>query len=125
MFNEFFRAYLVAILFGECDMDNPEGDDTSLHSEGYEPEDIAEKSRANLRADALVFFWKHRRLFRALQRVKNYSAEQAGHDYYFTPAGHGAGFWDRGLGLVGRYLTDACGRREFCCFISDGKVTIE
>lgn len=32
---------------------------------------------------------------------------QAGHDYWLTRNGHGAGFWDRGLGEVGTRLTDA------------------
>lgn len=29
-----------------------------------------------------------------------------GHNYYLTREGHGAGFWDRGLGELGDYLTD-------------------
>lgn len=28
-----------------------------------------------------------------------------GHDFYLTREGHGAGFWDRGLGELGDYLT--------------------
>lgn len=28
-----------------------------------------------------------------------------GHDFYLTREGHGAGFWDRGLGELGEYLT--------------------
>jgi hypothetical protein len=36
------------------------------------------------------------------------SPTQAGHDFWLTRNGHGAGFWDRGLGEVGRRLTDAC-----------------
>lgn len=32
--------------------------------------------------------------------------EQAGHDFWLTRNRHGAGFWDRGLGEVGRKLTD-------------------
>lgn len=32
--------------------------------------------------------------------------EQFGHDYYLTREGHGAGFWDRGLGELGQYLTN-------------------
>lgn len=32
--------------------------------------------------------------------------EQAGHDFYLTRCQHGAGFWDRGLGDVGRSLTE-------------------
>jgi hypothetical protein len=31
--------------------------------------------------------------------------EQAGHDFWLTRNGHGAGFWDRGLGKIGDQLT--------------------
>lgn len=34
--------------------------------------------------------------------------EQAGHDFALTRNGHGAGFWDRGLGAQGDRLTEAC-----------------
>jgi hypothetical protein len=32
---------------------------------------------------------------------------QHGHDFFLTRCGHGAGFWDRGYGELGRKLTDA------------------
>jgi hypothetical protein len=32
-------------------------------------------------------------------------ADSFGHDFYLTREGHGAGFWDRGLGELGDYLT--------------------
>jgi hypothetical protein len=31
---------------------------------------------------------------------------QCGHDFWLTRNRHGAGFWDRGLGEIGRQLTD-------------------
>lgn len=34
--------------------------------------------------------------------------EQIGHDFWLTRNGHGAGFWDRGLGDVGDRLSKAC-----------------
>jgi hypothetical protein len=34
--------------------------------------------------------------------------EYAGHDFWLTRNGHGAGFWDRGLGELGDRLTAAC-----------------
>jgi hypothetical protein len=34
--------------------------------------------------------------------------EQIGHDFSLTRNRHGAGFWDRGLGERGTYLTDLC-----------------
>lgn len=48
----------------------------------------------------------------------------AGHDFWLTRNGHGAGFWDRGLGQLGRTLTDAskpCGSCDL--YIGDdGKI---
>lgn len=35
----------------------------------------------------------------------SYGPENAGHDFWLTRCGHGAGFWDRGLGAVGKELT--------------------
>jgi hypothetical protein len=35
------------------------------------------------------------------------SMGQAGHDFWLTRNGHGAGFWDRGLGAIGDALTEA------------------
>ena len=37
----------------------------------------------------------------------NYTFEHIGHDFWLTSQGHGAGFWDRGLGEVGDILTDS------------------
>lgn len=36
----------------------------------------------------------------------DYDLTQLGHDLWLTRNGHGAGFWDRGLGEAGDYLTD-------------------
>ena len=36
-----------------------------------------------------------------------YSYEYAGHDFYLTREGHGTGYWDRGLGALGKRLTEA------------------
>ena len=38
---------------------------------------------------------------------ENYTWEAIGHDFWLTSQGHGAGFWDRGLGEVGDTLTDS------------------
>lgn len=35
-------------------------------------------------------------------------ATQFGHDFILTANGHGAGYWDRGYGKDGEYLTDMC-----------------
>lgn len=51
------------------------------------------------------------------------SPEQAGHDFLLTRDGHGAGFWDRGLGDRGDRLTKASepyGSSEF--FADNGEI---
>lgn len=41
-------------------------------------------------------------------RARSFSGtEKAGHDFWLTRSGHGAGFWDRGLGELGERLTKA------------------
>ena len=57
---------------------------------------------------------------RALIAEADMRAEQAGHDFWLTRNGHGAGFWDRGLGRVGELLTEAaksCG--EAYVYVAD------
>lgn len=39
------------------------------------------------------------------QRTDEAVAEHFGHDFFLTRNGHGAGFWDRGLGELGDRLT--------------------
>lgn len=40
--------------------------------------------------------------------ASNLADSQIGHDFWLTRNGHGAGFWDRGLGELGDRLTKAC-----------------
>lgn len=56
--------------------------------------------------------------------VEGYDIEQAGIDYWLTRNRHGAGYWDRGLGQVGKDLTDAAhadGERDLY-IAGDGKI---
>jgi hypothetical protein len=39
--------------------------------------------------------------------VADLSPESVGHDFWLTRNGHGAGFWDRGLGELGERLSAA------------------
>ncbi len=54
----------------------------------------------------------------------SYTEARAGHDFWLTRNGHGAGFWDRGLGEIGDKLTKiAKCRRETNLYIGDdGKI---
>lgn len=40
--------------------------------------------------------------------LSDIDASQCGHDFILTVNHHGTGFWDRGLGELGRKLTAAC-----------------
>lgn len=91
---EFVDAYLEAALWSECD-----GDGEPLH--GVDEGDIAPASRADAVDDCLDFIAANR------QDLDGLDPAQAGHDFLLTRNGHGAGFWDRGLGDKGDRLTDA------------------
>jgi hypothetical protein len=46
--------------------------------------------------------------------------ERAGHDFWLTRNGHGAGFWDRGLGTLGNRLSAAAKVYSGCdLFVGD------
>lgn len=45
--------------------------------------------------------------FPLLARIQLAQAFRHGQDFYLTRNGHGAGFWDRGYGEIGRQLTEA------------------
>lgn len=46
--------------------------------------------------------------------------QNAGHDFWLTRNGHGAGFWDRGFGVLGDALTArAQGFKELTPYIGD------
>ena len=56
------------------------------------------------RLDCISFVPTH---FALLAQVNLAQAFQHGGDFYLTRNGHGAGFWDRGYGDVGKQLTEA------------------
>lgn len=48
--------------------------------------------------------------------------EQIGHDLWLTMHGHGAGFWDRGLGKLGDDLTKAAKTFSMECWLGDDEL---
>lgn len=48
------------------------------------------------------------------------SSSDLGQDLFLTGEGHGTGFWDRGLGDLGRYLSDASQGMTSDVYLSDG-----
>jgi hypothetical protein len=87
-FTIFVLSYLGTALWSSSDTNAEEGDDESLESKGYTVEDISEDGFDSARTDCLAFYESHGHLFEGKE-------EQAGHDFWLTRNGHGAGFWDR------------------------------
>lgn len=98
------EGYLVAALWSTVDdsrADEETGNGPML-DENYSPDDIS--------ADVVEAVTDEVRSFLVANwsDLHNLDAEQVGHDFLLTRDGHGAGFWDRGLGDRGDRLSDAC-----------------
>ena len=101
--DEFTRGYVEAIFFTECHSDNPELEDCTFG-------DLAPETLARIVEDCADF---QKSLGHLLARAheqaelagRAYSESSGGIDFWLTRNGHGAGFWDRGLGAVGDELT--------------------
>ena len=48
--------------------------------------------------------------------------DQIGHDFWFTLQGHGAGFWDRGMGDLGERLTDVAKTFSYEAWVEDDEI---
>lgn len=95
--DDFAKAYITGALWASSDDDgNP-----------LENEELAPETAWQMVADCQDF-----QAAQAEDLARFYESghdvEQAGHDFWLTRNGHGAGFWDRGAGDVGRRLSDAC-----------------
>ena len=111
--DDFFHHYLICALWSS--IADPEG--TPMDDE-HDSDDIPEQVQSSMKAECLDFIMGN------LGDLADITPEQAGHDFWLTRNGHGAGFWDRGLGAVGRRLTDACKPYGGCDLYigDDGKV---
>ena len=99
-FDEFFTAYLECALWSSTD------EDMTPLDQDFSVDDITRSARSALRRECLDFWGMIRNLL-PTYFARGQTACQAGHDFWLTRNGHGAGFWDRGLGALGDKLTDA------------------
>ena len=90
----FARDYLKAMQWTDCNEDSPEMQDAEFSASL-----LAEA--ASVCAD---FVAGNEADLDAYQLATGYSG---GVDFWLTRNGHGAGFWDRGLGALGDRLTSA------------------
>lgn len=98
-YDTFTLAYLEAIAF--TDLTNPDSD-----SAGAE---LAPETLERCAADCAAFQEAAAGLLALAFGHHGYGSVQAGHDFWLTRCGHGAGFWDRGLDDVGDKLTALVG----------------
>ena len=93
--DKFTKAFLVALLWSSTLEDG-----TPLDRD-HGIEDIHPDTLNPLKADCAKFQQENAELLSGLD------PEQCGHDFALTRGRHGVGFWDRGLGKVGKDLTKA------------------
>lgn len=103
---EFIEAYVEAMFW--------------LMDEQYEQPDpplidhLDEQVREEISSECKAFIEANLIDLRASETRGDYAARaewspqaRAGHDFYLTRNGHGAGFWDRGLKTIGERLSEA------------------
>jgi hypothetical protein len=103
---EFIEAYINAALFTSTD-DDCEPLDSSVSIDDLPPYTIARLatdcwrflSNVNVCTDLC------KAIALTSDRDKSYTFAGAGHDFWLTRNGHGAGFWDRDLGKIGDKLS--------------------
>lgn len=86
----FTRAYIECALWSSNDESTPSGGEP--FDKNYSWTDLADETLAKMIADCANFqteneFW-----------LANYPTENAGHDFWLTRNGHGAGFWENDFG---------------------------
>ena len=93
----------ITLHYLECALWSSSDDDGEWLDYGRDISDIAPETRAQAREDVSDFVGLLQREGVNWQDVM--TPEQFGHDFWLTRNGHGAGFWDRGLGELGDTLT--------------------
>ena len=99
--DQFTRAYAVAALWSSTD------DEGEPLDKGRHCDDIAPDALAAMAADCAKFQADNAKLLTRAMEHTGHDLTQAGHDFWLTRNGHGAGFWDGDWKPFGDLLTDA------------------
>src|SRR5688572_7502029 len=97
-FDAAVKQYIETLLWSELD------DDGEPFDKNWKPADVSDGTRAKMAADVRGFIeccqgeWPN--------VFANIDSEQIGHDFALTRNGHGTGFWDRGNGARGQWLSE-------------------
>lgn len=106
-FRNFVRGYIVCALWSSTDDHGAPLDDNR------DDDDLADDCRKEMEDDCADFMEAQWSDLHKYVNVIDTSAgdggpwDYAGHDFWLTRNGHGAGFWDRGLGALGNRLSEA------------------
>jgi hypothetical protein len=88
---KFVEAYIECALWSSTDESG----------ESFEGLELSDETREKMQADCDAFVEAN------TVDLENLDDAQSGHDFWLTRNGHGAGFWDRGLGELGERLSKA------------------
>ena len=112
---EFFDGYVKCALWSSSDESAPSGGYPL--DKNYGPQDVSSKTKQKMWADCDRFVAENRHYLLALDMGA------AGHDFWLSRNGHGAGFFDRDLGEAGDKLQEAARKfGSFDLYVSRGKV---
>jgi hypothetical protein len=122
--DDFTKGYIECALWSSNDDSTPQGGEPL--DKNYGLEDIAPKSLKRVKIDCAMFQKDNAELlelyYHRINAREDTPQSYAGHDYWLTRNGHGAGFFDRGLGKLGDDLhqaAKACGSCDL--YIGDDK----
>lgn len=112
--DSFTKAYIESALWSSTT------DDDEPLDRNYDIDDIHHDTIKEMAKDCKQFQFDNAKLLQQAYQNPAYTEANAGHDFWLTRNGHGAGFWDRGLGTVGKLLTDASkGYGEYDLYVGD------
>ena len=98
-------GYMECALWSSMDESDEDGGDPMDAS--YSIGDIDGDARAEMEKDCRDFI-EGIPMASLEAYLYRYGYEHFGHDFWLTRNGHGVGFWDRGLGELGDWLTEQC-----------------
>lgn len=97
-------GYLEYQLWAQRDYDQDDRDGDSTLDANYSVSDIDPRYVEQVKRELSEFNAAHPLAVRMY--LAHRTSADFGGDFYLTREGHGAGFWDRGLGELGDYLTE-------------------
>lgn len=102
--NTFTKSYIETALWSSI------GDNGEPLDRDYDESDIAPASLVTMIMDCERFQAGNAELL----EKSGLSSERAGNDFWLNRNGHGAGFWDEGMGEVGEALSQASNAEGSC-----------